>query len=188
MNAGQGRNRIKWGRVLSLATVLALVLPFGLVASSDAAKLIARDAKGDAKAPWDIVRVVVDNGKHRLRIKLAHRGRLKVTSSGRLTSVALNFGRPKPTYKPNFTVRHQMGYPGGGNGSRLTRGFDNKVPCGGLKARAQRGRGLATFVIPRSCLSGSGRRVRMSATSYRIRGAGDEGDSCNPWSKWVRQG
>ena len=172
--------------------VLALLFA---AASAPADRGTLKDPRGDAKAPWDITKLVADNGGSKLRIQVHYRGRLHPKYGlGLLTYVGIDMGDPSDSvYTPDFAVDMLRGSPDpqAPNRFELVRYSDYDVAtvrCDGLQLRARYGRGLLEFVIPQSCFGALAGRLRLTAYTYTPRGAVDKADYVRHWGAWIAQG
>jgi hypothetical protein len=154
-----------------------------------------RDARGDAKAPWDITRVVADNGESKLRIQVHYRGRLRPKHGlGLLTQIGIDVGDPaESVYDRDFVIDMLRGSPDpqAPNRFELVRyvGYDVRtVRCGGLQLRTRDGQGLLEFVVPQDCFGALAGPMRLTGYTYTPRGAPDEADYIRYWGPWLSQG
>jgi hypothetical protein len=176
-------------RCLSLVFVF-LLLP---VAFAQAEQGVVRDARGDAKASWDITKLMVDNGARKLRIQVHYRGRLRPKYGlGLLTNVRLDLGAPADSvYSGDFYVDMLRGSsdPQAPNRFDLVRSDNyNVVRCEGLQLRVRYDQGLLEFVVPQRCFGGLAGRVRVTGFTYTPRGTADKADYIRHWGAWIPQG
>lgn len=161
-----------------------------------AAKGVVRDARGDARAPWDITKVTVHNSDTTLRIRIDYRGGLRI---GRgewfLVNMDIDVGYPADSiYDGDFTIDMLRGSSDPSTPDRLilyaqTLGGDvYQMSCKKLRLRMRKRAGVVEFIIPQSCFSGGTGRVRVAGHSYFPRGMPDQADYIENWSRWIEQG
>jgi hypothetical protein len=178
--------------VLGLIAVLAL-------ASADSAlgaKGVVRDARGDARAPWDITKITVHNSKSNLRIRIDYRGRLHVgRGEALLVNVRLDTGFPaESTYEGDFTIDMLRGSSDPSAPDRLhlyaetLSGSPYRMNCKGLSLRMRKRTGIVEFAVPQSCFSAGAQRLRIAGHSYLPRAAPDQADYIETWSRWIKPG
>jgi hypothetical protein len=190
LTAGSRLQRLMTVLVVSLCPLLMLMS----TAEAWAARAIVRDKRGDARAPWDITKVVVVNGQRKLKIRVVYRGRLRPhLPRGLFTDVGLDLGPPSDfVEETDFDVSLLLGSkdPRAPDGVRLTRsGSDHPVHCAGLRGRARPRRKRVTFAVPQSCFRGRAGRARIVAYTYHVRGTPREADyMMDSWSRWVARG
>jgi hypothetical protein len=179
-------------RCFLLGLGLATLLPAAL---AQAEQGTLRDARGDAKAPWDITRVVADNGETKLRVEVHYRGRLRPKHGlGLLTQIGIDTGDPaESVYDQDFVIDMLRGSPDprAPNRFELVRfvGYDaHTVHCNGLQLRTRYGQGLLEFVVPQDCFGASAGPVRLTGYTYTPRGAPDEADYIRYWGPWLSLG
>jgi len=160
-----------------------------------AKRAVVRDARGDAKAPWDITKMVVTNGQRKLRIRVVYRGALQPDPyQGLLTNVKLDLGDPSNSiYSPDFTLDMLRGSanPKVPDRLHLNRmiGYDaQRVRCGKLRVRVRYRRGILDFSVPQRCFRGEAGRVRVAGFTYTPCGNPDEADYIDKWSRWIARG
>jgi hypothetical protein len=167
---------------------VACALAGGLAADASARTATVRDARGDARAPWDITRVVVTNGQGSLRLRVVYRGtvRVKAGTTGFLVNIALDMGRASPSvYTPDFSLDLLRGSPSGDR-TQLVRQRGRALGCRGLKASV--GGRAVTFVVPQRCFGARAGRVRIAGFSYQPRSTADRADYIGRWSRWIARG
>jgi hypothetical protein len=189
MVASGVRRGVRFAHCLFLTVTVLLFL--AAVARAD--RGVVRDPRGDARASWDITRVVVDNGERKMRVQVHYRGPLRPGYGlGLLTNVALDLGSPSDSiYSGDFSIDMLRGSPDPRAPNRfdLVRQDDYEiVRCEGLQLRVRYGRGLLEFVVPQSCFGEFAGRVRLNAYTYTPRGAADRADYIRFWGPWVQQG
>jgi hypothetical protein len=189
----RGRLRRPCRLSISLFAVsLWLVLTVALTGQAWAARATVRDERDDARAPWDITKVVVVNGERRLQIRVVYRGRLRPDlAPGLLTDVVLDMGsRPDSVNDPDFDVSLLIGSidPAAPDGVRLTESGSKRVRCPGLRGHARPRRRIVTFAVPQACFRGKAGRVRAAGYTYRVRGSAREADYMDSWSRWIARG
>lgn len=190
------------------AIIYALVLLVALLAAppADAARATIGEARGDASSPWDITRVVVNNGRKVLRIEVRHRGKLKLEPpKGLLTTIQIEVGyrtgspyshylSPPPPPPPITTRFFSLSMLRGSNGAEAPNGARLSGDSGSVRCRGFRGKmrarlGLVLFLVPQRCLGASARRVRITGGStYQPRGLPEEADYIRKQSRWIRRG
>lgn len=189
MVASGGRRGVVFARCLLLTA--GLLLYPAAVATAD--RGMVKDPRGDARAPWDITRVMVDNGVQKMRVQVHYRGALRPRYGlGLLTNVSLDLGSPSDSiYSGDFSIDMLRG----SSDPRAPNRFDlvrqdsfEVVHCDGLQLRALYGRGLLEFVVPQSCFGELAGRVRLNAYTYTPRGAADRADYIRYWGPWIPQG
>lgn len=168
-----------------------------------AARATIGEDRGDARPPWDITRVVVDNGRKVLRIEVRHRAKLKLEPpSGLLTTIQIEVGYrtgspyshylsppPPPIVRRSFLLSMLGGSNGAEvpNGARLS-GDSGSMRCRGFRGKMRARAGLVLFLVPQRCLGGSARRVRITGGStYQPRGLPKEADYIRKPSRWIRR-
>jgi hypothetical protein len=176
-----------------LLLLLGLALSPATLAQAEQGTL--RDARRDAKAPWDITRIVADNGDRKLRVQIHYRGRLRPNHGlGLLTQIGIDMGEPaESTYDGDFVIDMLRGSPDpqAPNRFELVRRLDydvRTVRCRGLQLRTQDGRGLLEFVVPQRCFGPLAGRIRLTGYTYTPRGSSDEADYIRYWGPWISQG
>ena len=163
-------------------------------AATDAAfaeRATIRDPR-DASAPWDVTRVVVQNGRDSLRIRFVYRGvvRVNASSTGFLANVRLDVGAPSDsTYSPDFSLDLLRGSEQYADRSQLLRHRGtraHRVRCAGLRMRIRRR--SVRFTVPQRCFGNRPDRVRVNGFSYQVRGPAGRADYIDAWSRWVTRG
>ncbi len=182
-------------RLTALALLAMAVAVVSFPGISPAAEGIFRDARRDAKAPWDITKLVVRNGADDLRVEIDYRGTLRLGGgTGLLVNLMLDFGDPSDSvYEGDFTIDMLRGSTVPGAADRLHlyrhREYDTtRVGCPGLRVQVGRRAGELRFSAPQSCFGGLAGRVRVGGHSYRPRAAPDEADYLRDWSRWIGRG
>jgi len=179
-----------WG---ILAAGLASLAVFAMSATlAQAARSISHDARGDAKAGWDIVRVSVSNGQKNLSLKVVYRGKLKphaYPGLGLQTGIYLDFGHPADSvYSDDFSVYTIVGAPGSGKTTLLYDKNEHRVGCSGLRSRVRVRAGVVRMVVPQRCFRGAAGRVRIAGSTYAVRGTGRTADYIDRWGRWIALG
>lgn len=154
-----------------------------------AARATVRDTRGDAKAPWDIVRIKVSNGQRALRLRVVYRGALQ-TRNAFLANVGIDLGAPSESiYSPDYTADLLTGSsdPEAPDRRHLYRG-SQRIRCRGFTVKVHRRRGLLSITVPQRCFEHAGRRARITAYAYQVRGAADEADYIDRYSQWIARG
>lgn len=162
-----------------------MLAAFAAAPTADAGRGTLRDARGDAGPAWDITRVVVDHGPRTLTVEVRYRSKLRLERpAGLLTSIYLDFGHPSDSSAGDIYVTVVRGNETeGGDGVRHSIGRG----CKGLKASVQIERRRVVFRIPQRCFGGLVSRLRVSASTYKVRGSASEADSTS-WSRWIQHG
>ncbi|MEI2711389.1 MAG: hypothetical protein V9E96_20625 [Chitinophagaceae bacterium] len=182
---------MKGTRAMIAAAAVALVAAIAVSATSaQAARSVVHDRRGEARASWDIVRIVVANGQKTLSMKVVYRGKLKPKAYpglGFLTGVSLDFGTSDSRYSSDFSVYNTVAEPGLHNGVLLQDKKAHTVACPGLHAQTRVKAGVVRFEVPQSCFGGQAGSVRVSGYTYAVRGAGRTHDDVN-WGRWTKLG
>ena len=171
-----------------LALLVALTVP---ASSAQAGRSVVHDPRGDARASWDIVRIVVSNGQEKLSMKVVYRGQLKPRAYpklGFLTGLALDLGNKDSRYSSDFSVYNTVGEPGLHNGVLLQNKKARTVACPGLRAQTRIKAGIVRVEVPQGCFGDQAGRVRVTGYTYAVRGAGRTHDDVNGWGRWTRRG
>ena len=175
-----------------VAISLSLVLTVTLTAQAWGARATVRDKRGDARAAWDITKVVVANGERKLRLRVVYRGRLRPDlAPGLLTDVVLDMRSASGSvYEGDFDVSLLAGStdPRAPDGVRLMASGSKRVRCRGLRGRAHPRRRIVTFAVPQRCFRDQAGRVRVAGYTYRVRGSAKEADYMDSWSRWIAKG
>jgi hypothetical protein len=165
-----------------MAIVLAALV---MVPTADAARGTMRDARGDAEPPWDITRVVGDNGLRALVVSVHYRAELRLERPlGLLASIYLDFGEPSDSITGDVYATVVRGNETEGGDSLR---HSARRGCKGLTASVQVKRRRVVFRVPQRCLGGLAGRVRISARTYLVRGPFSRADSTD-WSRWIKRG
>jgi hypothetical protein len=181
-----------------------LLAALSAASPAGAARATIREVRGDARSPWDITKVVVNNGQKVLRIEVRHRGKLKLEyPKGLLTTIQIEVGYrtgsayshylsppPPPIASRSFLLSMLRGSNGAEvpNGARLS-GDSGSVGCRGFRGKMRTRLGLVLFLVPQRCLGGSARRVRITGGStYQPRGLSKEADYIRRQSRWIGRG
>ena len=173
-----------------LGACLALL---GVLASpAQAGRSVVHDRRGDAKASWDIVRIVVSNGQKTLSMKVIYRGQLKPRAYpklGFLTGLSLDMGKvPDSRYSSDFNVYNTVGEPGLHNGVLLQNKKSRTIACPGLRAQTRIKAGIVRVEVPQSCFGDQAGRLRVTGYTYAVRGAGRTHDEVKGWGRWTKRG
>ena len=177
-------------RALAIGLAASLLSSATAASPAFAARLTVHDARGDAKAPWDIEKLVAGNGRRALVIRVVYRGRLRTweTPTGLLTHVGLDTGaRARRVDDGDHGIDLLRGSPSPDLLDLVDR-HGNRMPCRGLRVKLRKRAGVIRFRLPQRCLGADAGRVRVSAYSYRPRGDPDEADYIERWSRWVARG
>lgn len=172
-----------------VALISVLCIP---ATSAQAGRSVVHDRRGDAKAGYDLVSVVVSNGRKNLSLKVVYRGKLTprgYPGLGLQTGLDIDFGEPdKDTYSGDFSVYSAIGALGMGNGVILLDKKAHRVSCSGLRAKTRVPAGIVRIVVPQSCFGGQAGRARIAGFTYAIRGTGRTADYITRWGRWTKLG
>lgn len=187
---GNTTTGIRGSRVL-LILVCCLFAVLMVPTGAAAQKRVLQQPRGDAKAPWDITKITVVNGKRKLYVRLDYRGSLRIKPiTGFLVNVSLDLGSPATSeYDADYTISLLRGStdPKAPNRFQLNRDFE-PVSCRGKRARVRPQQGIVAFWIPQRCFGAKAGRVRITGYTYRPRGEPSEADYLDGWSRWIKRG
>jgi hypothetical protein len=162
-----------------------------VTAEAWAERATVRDKRGDALASWDITKVVVENGRRNLTVRVVHAGRLRPDlPPGLLTAIDLDLGASDSVFSPDFEVSllRESTHLQAPSKVILTDSEFERVRCPSLRGRSRSRRGVVTFVVPQSCFATKAGRVRIRGYTYRVKGAAREADYLDEWSRWIARG
>lgn len=168
--------------------VIALVTAFASMALlpevAGTAVTTKKLKRSNVPAPYDIVRLDVDNGKKAIGVTVTYRGELRRVkrNPGYMVGIGFDFGKPNrgrtaDYYLTAYIVR-----------GRIDLGLTNnegQVRCSGRKAKLQKK--AITFVVARRCLRGAANKARVRVRSSSYYSPHDGTIDETGWSKRVKR-
>lgn len=183
----QGGAAVRGWLVAAAFALLAALLAATVAApeASQAAKTSKAYRKGNAEAPWDIVKIDLNNAKKKVVAVVTLRGNPAGREEGIFGSLSLNFGKPNKDGKADYFVRYFRLKDRSGVELVDAATFD-MMKCKGLKGTFKGKR--IKIVTPRSCVRGAAGKVRARAYSTTYIGQDTGKTDRTAWTKWVKKG